>query len=39
MTRTVYGETYTLPVGDAHYQLAIPLNVMELNPQLIQNER
>ena len=39
MTRTVYGETYTLPVGDVRYQLAIPLNVMELNPQLIQNER
>ena len=39
MTRTLYGNTYTLPVGDPHYQLAIPLNVMDLNSLLIQNER
>lgn len=39
MTRTIYGKSYTLPVGDPRYQLAIPLNVMELNPLLTQNER
>ena len=39
MTRTIYGKSYTLPVGDPHYQLAIPLNVMELNSLLVQNER
>ena len=39
MTRTVFGKTYTLPVGDPHYQLPIPLNVMHLNKLLIQNER
>ena len=39
MTRTLFGKSYTLPVGDPHYQLAIPLNVIDLNSQLIQNER
>lgn len=39
MERTYLGVTYTLPVGDPHYEFAIPLNVMALNPQLIQNER
>lgn len=39
MSRTVYGETYTMPVGDPHYQLPIPLNVMEFNPLLVQNDR
>ncbi|MDB9208469.1 RagB/SusD family nutrient uptake outer membrane protein [Odoribacter splanchnicus] len=39
MTRTVFGKTYTLPVGDPHYQLPIPLNVMNMNKLLIQNER
>lgn len=39
MVRTVYGKTYTLPVGDPHYQLPIPLNVMEFNSLLKQNER
>lgn len=39
MERTVWGETYTLPVGDPRWQLAIPLNVCDLNPLLKQNER
>lgn len=39
MERTVWGETYTLPVGDPRWQLAIPLNVCDLNPLLEQNER
>lgn len=39
MERTAYGETFTMPVGDPHWQLAIPLDVMALNPLLVQNER
>lgn len=39
MSRTYLGVTYTMPVDDPHWQLAIPLNVMELNPLLEQNER
>lgn len=39
MSRTVYGESYELPLGSPRWQLAIPLNVMELNGLLIQNER
>ena len=39
MERTVWGETYTLPVGDPRWQLPIPLNVCNLNPLLEQNER
>lgn len=39
MERTVWGETYTLPVDDPRWQLAIPLNVCDLNPLLEQNER
>ena len=39
MSRTYLGVTYTMPVDDPHWQLAIPLNVMELNPLREQNER
>lgn len=39
MERTAYGETYTMAVDDPHWQLAIPLDVMALNPLLEQNER
>lgn len=39
MQRNVWGQTYTMPVDDPHWQLAIPLNVLGLNPLLIQNER
>ena len=39
MTRTIYGQTYTMPVGDPRWQLLIPYNVMDFNPQLVQNER
>lgn len=38
MSRTYLGETYTMPVDDPHWQLAIPLNVMALNPLLEQNQ-
>ncbi len=39
MSRTYLGVTYTMPIDDPHWQLAIPLNVMALNPLLEQNER
>ena len=39
MERTVWGETYTMPVDDPRWQLAIPLNVMQFNPDWEQNER
>ncbi|WP_320018593.1 RagB/SusD family nutrient uptake outer membrane protein [Labilibaculum manganireducens] len=39
MSRVVQGMEYTLPVGSPKYQLLIPVNVMQLNPLLIQNER
>ncbi|MBR5349839.1 MAG: RagB/SusD family nutrient uptake outer membrane protein [Prevotella sp.] len=39
MERTIEGKMYTMPVDDPHWQLAIPLNVMALNPLLVQNER
>lgn len=39
MEREVYGKKYDMPVNDPHWQLAIPLNVMEMNSQLVQNER
>ena len=39
MERTVWGETYTMPVDDPRWQLAIPLNVMQFNPNWEQNER
>jgi SusD family. len=39
MSRVVQGMEYTLPVGSSKYQLLIPLDAMQLNPLLIQNER
>ena len=39
MERTVWGETYSMPVDDPRWQLPIPLKVCELNPLLEQNER
>ncbi len=39
MERTIEGKKYTMPVDDPHWQLAIPLNVMALNPLLVPNER
>ena len=39
MERTVWGETYTMPVDDPRWQLPIPLNVMQYNPTWEQNER
>lgn len=39
MTRTIYGQSYTMPVGDPRWNLLIPYNVMDFNKQLIQNER
>ena len=39
MTRTVFGQTYTMAPGDARYALPIPPNVMQLNPNLVDNER
>ena len=39
MERTVWGETYTMPVDDPRWQFAIPLNVMQYNPTWEQNER
>ena len=39
MERTVWGETYTMLVDDPRWQLAIPLNVMQFNPNWEQNER
>lgn len=39
MTRTVYGQSYTMPVGDPRWQLLIPYNVMDFNDQLVQNIR
>lgn len=39
MSRTIYGKEYTMAVDDPHWQLAIPLNVIKLNPKLEQNER
>ncbi len=38
MKRTILGEEYTLSADSPIWQLAIPLNVMDLNPLLIQNE-
>ena len=39
MTRTVYGQSYTMPVGDPRWELLIPYNVMDFNKLLVQNER
>lgn len=39
MERNVWGKEYSMPVDDPHWQLAIPLNIMQMNNQLIQNER
>lgn len=39
MSRTVYGQSYSMPVGDPRWQLLIPYNVMEMNDKLVQNER
>lgn len=34
MERTYNGKTYTVPVGDSHWQMPIPLNVQQVNPLL-----
>ena len=39
MTRTVYGQSYMMPVGDPRWELLIPYNVMDFNKLLVQNER
>lgn len=39
ITHTLFGETYTLEPGDNRYVLAIPRNVIELNPLIEQNPR
>lgn len=39
MTRSIYGNDYKMPVGDPRWQLLIPYNVMDFNPQMVQNER
>ncbi len=39
LTRTVHGETYSLPPNDKRYTLPIPQEVISLNPNIEQNER
>jgi len=39
MSRMFLGEEYTLPVGDKRWQFLIPREVMQFNPQMVQNER
>jgi len=39
ISHTLFGETYTLEPGDNRYVLAIPRNVIELNPLIEQNPR
>ena len=39
MTRTIYGQSYEMPVDDPRWQLLIPFNVMDSNDKLVQNER
>lgn len=39
MEREYDGVKYTVPLGGARWQVPIPLNVMDLNPKMVQNER
>ena len=39
MTRTIFGKTYTMEPNDPRYCLPIPPNVMQMNPNLVDNER
>lgn len=39
LTRTIKGETYTLPPNDKRYTFLIPDEVIALNPKIEQNER
>lgn len=39
MTRTIFGQTYTMAPNDPRYCMPIPPYVMQLNPNLVDNER